>query len=410
MLLSRSCRLFAVAALIAVCAGPVRGESFLLKSGGQVEGEFLNPNRNASEPYLVRTPEGVKLTLGKDLVAKVVAKREAEHEYERLLPKVPDTAAGHWQMAEWCKENGLRSQRELHLREVIAREPDHTAAHQALGHQRFAGKWQLAEEYMASQGYVKYEGAWRTRQDVELAKAEAERNDAVITWRRQIDIWRGWIGKKREAEAFANLRAIRDPSAAPPLIDLLTDKKQQPRDLRLAIIDVLSEMDGNPGEQTFIALGLSDPDERIRDACIDELVRMKSKAAVIRCMGLLQSKENAAVNRAARVLGRLNDPMATLALIEALNTTHEVLVVPGQQQPSGGLPSLTPAFDSAGGGGLSAGGPKPQKVKVTPQNDAVLRALNTIHPGVNFGYNEAAWKQWYVEKNEPVSVNLRRAD
>ena len=67
-------------------------ESFLLKSGGSIEGDFLNPKRNASEPYEIKTDDGVRLSLGKELVAKVVVKKEIEREYERLLPLVPDSA------------------------------------------------------------------------------------------------------------------------------------------------------------------------------------------------------------------------------------------------------------------------------------------------------------------------------
>jgi len=411
MLIGRN--LLAALMAIAVCcaADAASAESFLLKSGGRIEGEFLNPKRNSTEPYLVRTTDGVKLSLGKELVAKVVVKKDTEREYERLLPKVPDTAAGHWEMAEWCKEQGLRAQREFHLQEVIAREPDHAAAHLGLGHQRFEGKWHDPQEYMKSHGYLKHQGLWRTRQDVELALAQNEIDEVVIEWRQKIRIWRSWIGKKRDAEAIANFKAIRDANAAPALIDLL-EQKGQPRELRLLMIDVLSDLPGQPAEGTFIKLALADAEADIRDACLDQLVRHQSKRAVHQYMGLIKDDKATplVINRAAAALGRLGDPIATPALIDSLVTTHEIVVQPGGQQ-AGGLGPITTSFDPANpanGGGFSAGAPKPVKVKRNFESDQVLSALNTLHPGVNFGFNESAWRQWYVEKHQPPTVNLRR--
>ena len=61
-------------------------------------------------------------------------------------------------------------------------------------------------------------------------------------------------------------------------------------------------------------------------------------------------------------------------------------------------------------GGFSAGAAKPIKRTVTSQNNQVLAALNTLHPGVTFGFNEPAWRSWYEEKHEPPKVSLRRVE
>jgi hypothetical protein len=63
-----------------------------------------------------------------------------------------------------------------------------------------------------------------------------------------------------------------------------------------------------------------------------------------------------------------------------------------------------------GAGGLNAGAPKPIKQTVIRKNDQVLAALTTLHAGVNFHFDEDAWRQWYTETHEPANVNLRRAD
>ncbi len=406
---------FLFAALL-FCASPrfTQAESFLLRSGGKIEGELLNPKRASADPYLVKIPSGLKLSLARETVAKVVVQREIVLEYERLLPKVPDTAEGHWKMAEWCREAGLRSQREEQLRQVLVHDTENEAAHVALGHLKLGGKWQSMEDYMTSLGYLKYEGVWRTQQDVELARSGDKSEDRSIAWRKQIRIWRSWIGKKREGEAYANIKAIRDPQAAGELIDLL-QLKGQPRDLRMVAVDVLSELPGNPAEGTFIQLAMTDLDQGIRDACLDQLVRVQSKSAVHQYIGVLKSEKAmpTVINRAAGALGRLGDQIATLALIDALVTTHDVVVQPGSSS-SGGLGPIASSFGSdaanPNSGGFSAGAPKPVKVKVESKNDAVLGALTALYPGTNFGFNKVAWKQWYAAKHTPRKIDLRRVD
>jgi hypothetical protein len=334
-----------------------------------------------------------------------VVTRDTEREYERLLPKVEETAAGHWEMAEWCREHGLRVQREQQLQLVLSLEPDHERAHLALGHSKLGGKWQKMEDYMQAQGYLKHDGQWRTRQDVEIALAREEFDAEVIKWRKQIKIWLGWIGKKRDAEAVANLRQIRDPHAAPTLIDTL-DQKGTTRDLKLLIIDVLGDLKGNPAEGKFLKLYMNDADQGVRDACLDHLVRSKSKWAVHQFVGVIKDEKSqpATINRAAVALGRLKDPIATTALIDVLETKHIVVIQQGGGG-GGGLGNI-----NVGNGGLNAGAPKPIKQTVVSQNEQVLAALTTLHPGVNFNFNEDAWRDWYIEKHEPAKVNLRRVD
>lgn len=404
------CLSSALACVLILGSAPSRAaaESFLLKSGGQIYGELLNPKRKAAEPYQIKTAAGMRISLSREAVAKVVVVREAELEYERLLPKVSDTAAGHWEMAEWCREQGLKAQREEQLRLVVKLDPDHERAHLALGRSRLGGKWQTMEEYKQSQGYVKHEGQWRTRQDVEIALARAEAEEEVIKWRKQIkNIWLGWIGKKREAEAVQNLRQIRDPHAAPTLIEVL-EQKGQSRQLRMLMIDILSELKGNPGEGIFIKLYMTEKDQGISDACLDHLVRTQSKWAVHQYTAVIKDKKSLpdTINKAAVALGRLKDPIATPALIEALQTTHVVVIQPGGEAGGG----LGPISASPGTGGLSAGAPKPIKRSVPSQNHQVLSALTTLHPGVNFSFDEDAWRSWYVETHEPAQVNLRRVE
>ena len=48
-----------------------RAEVFVLKSGGRIEGEHLNPQRTPGQAYLLRTGEGIRLALAEGAVQRV---------------------------------------------------------------------------------------------------------------------------------------------------------------------------------------------------------------------------------------------------------------------------------------------------------------------------------------------------
>jgi hypothetical protein len=56
---------------------------------------------------------------------------------------------------------------------------------------------------------------------------------------------------------------------------------------------------------------------------------------------------------------------------------------------------------------MSAGG-KQEVKKIKQKNEAALHALNAIHNGVNFGFDQASWKNWYITNHTPPPVHLRR--
>src|SRR5439155_10373400 len=96
-----------LAAALAPLAPRARGEVFILKSGGRIEAEHLNPNRERGQPYQLRTSDGVRLALADSAVARVIVKSELDKQYEALAAKLENTVEGHWNLAEWCKDVGL---------------------------------------------------------------------------------------------------------------------------------------------------------------------------------------------------------------------------------------------------------------------------------------------------------------
>lgn len=383
-----------------------QAEVFLLRTGGRVEGEWLNPQRAQADDYLLRTIAGVQLSLAGPQVQRVMTTSDVQKQYEELLHKSPTTVAGHWQLALWCKDAGLTAQRKFHLEEIIKQESDHEEARLALGYGRFAtGGWMTPDEYMLRQGYVKSRGQWKLPQEIEIDAREREFDIADKQWRSQLKIWLGNLdSKKRAGDALQSIQGIRDPAAAFAVADALANE-ELPKDVRLMCLDVLSKLPPGLAIDTLIRLALHDPDEGLRERCLAEIKRQGPQRAVPVFIKELKSKDNQLVKRAAIGLHVLGAANATQALIDALVTTHKQIIKgnPGQMSTSFG------GGGDSGLGGMSMGQKTQVRVLEVP-NEEVLGALASLHPGVNHGYNKDAWRRWFMSSKTTVGADLRRGE
>jgi hypothetical protein len=375
--------------LTAACA-----EVFVLKSGGQVEGEQLNKGRERGQPYHLRTEGGVKLALADSAVLRVIVKTDLDKQYEAFALKLENTVESQWNMAEWCKEVGLHEQRKRHLAAVITLDPNHAEARRALGYQRFGSRWLTQEEFMQSQGYVRYKGAWRLKQEIEIDSRKTEYELATKKLRKDIRLWFEQVatGGRLADSASRNLNAVDQPEAAPALAEVLADT-QQPRSIRRQALEMLSKLPPGLASATLVRIAMNDADGSLRDACLDELQRQGAHSVLPAFLLELKSKDNARVNRAAECLERLGDKSATLPLINALVTEHKFVY-----QQGGPPGSTSTTFSPSGGGGIAMGN-KSKVVTERLKNPSVRAALLTLNP-------DAANNQYDI----PSNVDLRRAD
>lgn len=375
-------------------------EIFILKSGGRIEGEHLNPNRERGQPYYLRTESGVRMALADGAVARVIVKSELDKQYEAQAARLENTVEAHWNMAEWCKEVGLSDQRKRHLQAVISLEPNHEDARKALGYQRFGSQWLTQDEHMQSLGYTKYKGAWRLRQEIEIASRQEQQDLAVKKLRKDVRLWFDQVasGGRLADAANRSLNTLNDPAAAPALAEILGDA-QQPREVRKRCLEILSKLPTNAAIPTLCNVAMSDSEGSLQDGCLDLLKEQGLHIAVPFFINELKSKNNARINRAGECLGRLGDKSATLPLINALVTEHRETVSVG-----GGAGSI-----SAGPGGFSTG-KSAMVIKKRLENSGVRSALSMLYPGVNFSYNIDEWRAWYVKTQTNSTIDLRRDD
>ena len=405
--MSRPPLLFA-ALISATLATSSRAEVFVLKSGGRIEGQHLNPTRDRSEPYQVKTQEGVRLSLADSAVVRVIVKSDLDKQYEAALAKLENTVEAQWNMAEWCKEAGLVQQRKLHLQNVLSLNPEHVEARKALGYQRYGSRWLTQEEFMASNGYLRYKGAWRLRQEIEIDSRQSQQELATKQLRRDVRRWFDqFAGSGRLAEAAdRSLSSINDPNAAPALAEILGDSKQS-RTIRLRCLDMLSKLPPGLATGTLVRVALNDSDATIQDGCLEELKRQGAHTVLTVFLGELKNKDNARVNRAAECLQALGDANATLPLITALVTKHQFKIQLGG--PAGSTSAGFSPGGGPGGGGIAMGNTT-KIIDRKLENSSVLAALSSLHPGVNYQYDIEAWRRWYIQSQTTTQANLRRDD
>lgn len=384
--MNRGWSLLLIAFVLSV--GPASADTFQLQSGGEIEGELLNPAEAPRKSYVIKTDLG-EISLPREAVAKRIVRRPAELELEKMRHQQPDTVEGQWTLAEWCRTNGLSEARRQFLQRVIELDPDHAEARRLLGYGKIDGKWQTRDEAQTARGYVKHKGKWMLPQEVEALQATEREGSEKKQWFQKIELWRNWYVGNRSAEGKTNLLAITDPLAIEALSNRMnTDHNDV---VRLLVVEVLANIGTDGALRVLAQRSLDDPNQEVRLTCVDYLAKNSRPAIVKLFIDKLRDKDNNVINRAGLGLKRLNDPSAIGPLIDALVTKHKILISPGT--PAG---QTTSTFSNQGGG-FAVGGGKPQYIDQPYENQDVLDALIAIS-GANFNFDVPAWKQWYASQ------------
>jgi hypothetical protein len=381
----------------------VSAETFHLSTGSAVEGKLLNPDQDPRTTYEIETSIGKLVLLAKQ-VRKVVIKPMVLQQYEKSLPKVPNTIDGHLDMAAKCALVNLFEQRDFHLLEVLRIDPDNTMVRGKLGFVKINGQWRKEDVLMRQQGFVRDGGRWRTRQELTVQQANEDVEDAEIQWRIKIMRWESIIlhNPAKASVAIASIRAIKDYRATKTLAERLNQVKLS-RDIKFMYLEVLIAIGGNVPVEAMLKCISMDSDEALRQRCLNQLRKWQSRSAMFFFISLLNATDNQTVNNGGYALGELAMADALLPLIKALRTRHTYTIGGGNNINANFSPN------QPGLGGMNFGG-KPKVVDQYLINRSVHSAILTIVPeGVNFGYDQDRWMQWYIRLNTPQNINLRRA-
>lgn len=391
-----------LAVVAALSLGSVaRGDVFLLRSGGQVEGEWTNREQSRTAPNEVRTATGIRVQFAAAHVEQRAPQLKQEAEYQRIAPTYGASIEDQWKLAQWCRENSLPHHRTGHLEAILKIDPNHVAARRALGYRQHGNQWITKEEKNRSAGYELYRGRWRLTQDIEVQEERASRDLAEMEWLVKLKRWRADLTTERAVQAYRQFEELRDPLAVPALSKLLVQERH--RKVKLLYLDALLRIGDGSAVQSLVHTALNDADNEIFLETADRLEKLPPHLITKPLIDSLRDANNVRVNRAAYLMGKTGDRRLVSPLVDALITLHRTKVA-----PSGGD---TTSFGGDGSFGMSRGN-EPQIVEVPVQNRAVLDALVEL-TGQNFDYDQRAWRRWYdLERGrifaEAGSVDLRR--
>ncbi len=254
------------------------------------------------------------------------------------------------------------------------------------------------QELMAERGYVRHRGGWRTAQEIELLERAERATLAQKEWNGRLERLRRQVDQSARADQAAEeIREISDRFAVPALATALS---QEPSfRVRSLYVEALSRIRSSDATTVLIATAIDHSDPETRIAATERLIVIGPHQALPAILSALAGSDNARINRAAEVIGRLGVPSAVSPLINALETQHIIVVGSGAE-------GATSATFTPSGGGLSMGSGK-KNSKVSVQNERVLQALITL-TGVNFEWNRSAWRAWLANRQSPPDFDPRR--
>jgi len=255
-------------------------------------------------------------------------------------------------------------------------------------------------QQMEALGYQRFEGAWRTAQEISLIKQAKAVTAAEVAARQQLEQLRRELDKPDRAEqAAAAIREIDDPLAVSALVKAVTTEIV-PR-VRLLYVEALGKIQTPAAVDALLTLAIDHADREVRWQATEQLTKAHAAQVVPPLVAVLNCPDNTKINRAAAVLGRVGNWSAIEPLIHALVTRHTVVTDPG----SGGQTSAT--FSPSGGGLALGGGPKTRTVLA--KNHQVLEALVGL-TDVNYGWDRDAWRTWLLGQRLPPETDLRRSN
>jgi len=251
---------------------------------------------------------------------------------------------------------------------------------------------------------ISVKGKWTLPESYAREKRIDDANDASNLWNKRFARLKTTYIKslrtgKNSEEAYAALQAINDPMAANAIADAL-DESDGPK-LRRLYVQKLGQFKNSTAVRALVQIGLYDADDNLRLLAIDQLKDYGASSAVLTCLPVLKDDKQkpAAVTAALRLLNHFPDPELWQNYIDALVTEHKTIIPPG--------PAMQFGQNNRGGAGAQMGGKA--KVKIDKvRNAGAVELLKTIAPGVDYRYDEAAWRSHFASQLMGSTSDLRR--
>ncbi len=151
-----------IALLTLSLASPTVADVLWLKNGRSLEGKV----RELPDGKIEIHQSFGSFSFSPDQIEKIETAISLEEVVDQALEILaPDDAEGLFELALWTREQNAHTLTRELMEAVLAIEPEHAEAHNALGHRNFQGQWVEEEEYRDLRGEVLFRGDWVPREE-----------------------------------------------------------------------------------------------------------------------------------------------------------------------------------------------------------------------------------------------------
>ena len=308
-----------------------------LHQGQPIKGKLIADKAHPGQFLLYRETGKTPMVIKKDQITHVTAEASDLDDYAILLEQERPDAAAEFMLGHWCEEHKLKDLATVHYEKAISLDSTYEPAHRKLGHVQMNGRWMTADEVKEAQGLVKYQGHWMTPED----KARREAMNAKVlqnsSWTKRIKTLRDNLVSNQPArseEAAKRLMALDDPIAVPHVLKVMGDDNIP--NVRVMAARVLSNIPGVEATHGLVGRFLSEPDEAVRQATLEELLKRDKADIQPLLLRALKSSKHEVINRAAWALASIGDPAVVPKLIPVLITSEQEVVMSDTGVPVSG--------------------------------------------------------------------------
>lgn len=398
-----------------LCSGAIflsgtaaRADTVTLTGGALLKGRIVEERRDANPPILIIELEDdfrIAVPLSR------VSKKELDKgfaEYAARAAAAGDDPEMHYELAKACMSEGLVEQRNYHMRRTIALNPDHSKARAALNYVEASNGsgWIKFSEQQRNHGLL-LRGSTSVLPEAYARDEQRDKNRvAEQVWKKKLTKLRATAlsSSKRAGEALQEIMAIDDPLATAAIADELENSRgtnTQPREMRLIWMKKLASFKNVVAVRALVLAGIAEPTVEMREEALRALLEYGRSSAVATYIARLDPKKykNPEIKLALRALLFFPDPELWREYVDALVTKHETRV-----QIGGGTGAT---FSDRGGGGMSSGSAEKVRTDFFKNQDALL-LLKEIAPGVDYGYNQQAWREHFATLLTRAPGSIRR--
>jgi len=299
-----------------VAAAPIAAQDVVhLKSGEKIAGKTSDGMLSLE----VKTATGV-VRVPWDKIEKIDRANYVRTLYaERAKNAAASDVATQFLLARWCKRHGLADEMTRHLQKVVALDPDHAAARQALGYEKVGTKWVAGVGVLEAKGFVKRNGRWILKEEAayeEILKARAKAlsepeekaGDLILKCVDENPRIRKYASKSLAGQEWSAVRI--------PLYRALGHKDVK---VRVFAAEELGRRQMRESARPLLRSAILDREESVRFASVDAVRSLGQPAVLFPLVRALASANASIRQNAAAGLGRLGDVRAIEYLVSTLS-------------------------------------------------------------------------------------------